>query len=75
MSSKFKFDMHPYKCRLKHGNYRIYDQSGKEIWKSDGKTQNDLESAKEKVQDLSKKFNNPTPKTEPIKQNYLVQPQ
>jgi len=75
MSSKFKFDLYPYKCRLKHGNYRIYDQSGNEIWKSLGKSDFDKTSAIDMVKDLSKKFNNPTPKAEPIKQNNLVQSQ
>ncbi len=39
MSSKFKFDLYPYTCRLVHGNYRIYDQNGKEIWKSTGRSE------------------------------------
>ena len=75
MSSKFKFDLYPYTCRLKNGHYRIYDQSGKEIWKSLGKSDFDKTSAIDMVKDLSKKFNNPTPKAEPIKQNNLVQSQ
>ena len=75
MSSKFKFDLYPYTCRLKNGHYRIYDQSGKEIWKSLGKSDFDKTSAIDMVKNLSKKFNNPNPKAEPIKQNNLVQSQ
>ena len=75
MSSKFKFDLYPYTCRLKYGNYRIYDQSGNEIWKSLGKSDFDKTSAIDMVKDLSKKFNNPTPKAENIKQDNLAESQ
>ena len=73
MSSKFKFDLYPYTCRLVHGNYRIYDQNGKEIWKSTGKSKADLEDAKEMVRDLSRKYNTKTSqsKTEDIKKGNL----
>ena len=45
----YKFDIYPFKCRLRHGHYRIYDENGQEIWKSDGKKQRDQEEAQEMV--------------------------
>jgi len=34
-----------YKIKLVHGNYRVY-KNGKEVWKSEGKTEKDFETAK-----------------------------
>lgn len=44
----FKYDIPPFTCRLVHGNYRIYDVNGQQIWKSDGKTHGDKEEAIQK---------------------------
>lgn len=73
MSREFKYDLYPYKCRKRHGNYRIYDPSGKEIWKSDGKSKADLEDAKSMVQTLSSQYNArmSQSKTEDIKKGNL----
>ena len=52
MSSKYKYYKPGYTAILKSGHYRIYDDSGKEIWKSLGKSQFDKEQAQEKVDAL-----------------------
>lgn len=67
--SKFKYDIYPYTCRLVHGNYRIYDGSGKEIWKSSGKSKGDKEEATSKVRQLSKAYNNK--QNSPVKQDIV----
>ena len=53
MSSKYKYYRPGYTAILKSGHYRVYDDNGKEIWKSLGKSQFDKEQAQEKVDALS----------------------
>ena len=54
----FKYDIYPYTCRLVHGNYRIYDANGQEVWKSNGKTQADKEEAQAQVRWYVQQYNN-----------------
>lgn len=58
----FKYDIPPFTCRLVHGNYRIYDVNGQQIWKSDGKTHGDKEEAIQKMRELARKQHNNTSK-------------
>ena len=52
----FKYDIPPFTCRLVHGNYRIYDVNGQQIWKSDGKTHGDKEEAIQKINDIARRY-------------------
>ncbi len=67
----FKYDLPPFSCRLVHGNYRIYDGNGQEIWKSDGKTQQDKEEAIQKINDIARRYktNASKPKNDIVKEN------
>lgn len=53
---KYRIEGSPYKLKGKHGNYRIYDASGQQVWKSVGKSKADYDSAVAAMNSLYKGF-------------------